>query len=129
MDIHSPSTTSRILQIAAIVLTVITAVNHLFIGIANLGAPDTLVLAVLFILNAAGFAVLLAGLSTRLVPVLSGNRILAHYAMIAFTVVTIMAYVFMSGILRGEPPMPMAIVTKIDELLLILATYLHLRVA
>lgn len=129
MDIHSRPATLRILQIVVIFLAVITAVNHLFIGIANLGAPDMLVLAVLFILNAAGYAVLLAGLFTRIVPILSGSRMLAHYAMIAFTAVTILAYVLMSGILRGEPPMPVAIATNIDEGLLILATYLHLRVA
>jgi|GEM_PF-4677624 hypothetical protein len=58
MDIPSRPTLRVFLQIAVIVLTVITAANHLIIGIANLGTPDMRVLAALFILNAAGYAVL-----------------------------------------------------------------------
>ncbi len=127
MDYHFPSTASRILQVAVIVLTVITVVNHFYLGMANLSKPDMQVLAILFILNSAGFTVLLAGLLTRLVPILSSNRALAHYTMMAFAAVTILAYVFLSGIISGEPPIPIAIATLMDEILLILATYLHLK--
>ncbi len=124
MDYHFPSTASRSLQVAIIVLAMITAVVHFFIGITNLSVP---VLAILFILNSAGFTVLLAGLFTRLVPILSSNRALAHYTMMAFAAVTILAYVYVSGILSGEPSNPIAIATLMDEILLILATYLHLK--
>ncbi len=127
MDYHFPSTASRILQVAVIVLTVITVVIHFFIGITYLSEPNVLVFAILFILNSAGFTVLLAGLFTRLVPILSSNRALAHYTMMAFAAVTILAYVFVSGILSGEPSNPIAIAALIDESLLILATYLHLK--
>lgn len=127
MDTPTRTRTPRLLRIVLIALTLVTAVNHLFIGSNTLAEPDRSPLAILFLLNGMGFLVLLASIITRSVPVLSRNKHLAHHALIAYTILTMVAYVLMSGILSGEPPTPMAVMTKVDEGLLVVVTYLHLR--
>jgi hypothetical protein len=128
MDTATRMPTLRLLRVALIVLTLVTAVNHLFIGSNTLTEPDRSLLAILFVLNGIGFLVLLASILTRFVPILSNHKRPAHYAMMAYTIATIAAYVLVSGILSGEPPMPIAVMTKVDEGLLVAVTYLHLRV-
>lgn len=128
METQSQVTTvPRILRISLIILTLFTAINHLFIGSNILKEPDEMMLGVLFILNGIGFIILLTGILTTFVPILSSNKLLSHYVMIVYTVVTVLAYVIMSGILSGEPPTLIALMTKVDELLLIAVTYLHLH--
>jgi succinate dehydrogenase hydrophobic anchor subunit len=121
------SSTPRALGIALTILTLITATNHLFIGMNTLSEPDMTVLGVLFILNGIGFVVLPAAILSGYVPVLSNRKKLAHYVMLAFTGVTLLAYIFLSGILKGKSPMPVAIITKVDEVILMVVTYLHMR--
>ena len=122
------SDSGDLLLILMVLFTAITAINHLLIGMTSLRGGIS-ALPILFILNGIGYAVLLAGVATDRVPVLSDNKALAHYALIAFTVVTIVAYFLMSGVLSGEPAGTAAIITKVDEVLLIVVSFLHLRAA
>ena len=110
------------LRLAVIVLTVITALIHLFLGVISLTGGD-MMFGVLFLLNGIGYLVLMAGVVTDSVPILSDNKPLAHYALIAFALVTIIAYLVINGFDFGA----MGIISKVDELLLIIATWLHLN--
>jgi hypothetical protein len=110
------------LRVAIIVLTIITAVIHLGIGAGSLGTGDT-TFGALFVLNGVGYLVLLAALFTKYIPVLSGQNTLSHYLMIGFAAVTIIAFFAINRLdiswVSG--------LTKLDELLLIIVTYMHLR--
>ncbi|MBN2501949.1 MAG: hypothetical protein JXB38_14300 [Anaerolineales bacterium] len=113
-------------SILVIIFGLVTAAIHLFLGIGDLSggmAP----FGILFILNAIGYAVLVGGVVTNKVPVLSGNKALAHWSLIGFTALTFVLYFLMSGVLDGQPAGVAAIVTKVDEVLLIVATFLHMR--
>src|SRR5687767_698537 len=110
------------LRWAVIVLTVITAAIHLFLGVTNISNPDMVPLNYLFILNSIGYITLLLGVLGKL-PFLPSN--LSHYLLMAFAAVTIAAWVFMSGDFGNT----LALITKVVEVLLIIATFLHLRAA
>jgi hypothetical protein len=114
------------LRWAVIVLTVITALIHLAIGLGAVTTGQMQTLGILWLLNFAGYSVLLGGF-LGVTPVLKDNKTLTHYALMGFAAVTIVAYVLMSGILNGEPITPFAIIDKVDEVLLIVATYMHMR--
>ena len=103
-------------QIVIVALTVITALLHLVLGLGMLG--DTL--GILFILNFVGYIVLVAAL--YFVPQLADRRSLIRYALIAFTAVTVLAWVFMEGI-RG----PVAYVDKVIEVVLIVLLFQESR--
>ena len=113
------------LRWAVIGLTVVTALIHLAIGLGAVGGPMN-TLGILWLLNFAGYSVLLGGF-LGVTPVLKDNKTLTHYALMGFAAVTIVAYVLMSGVLSGEPVTPFAIIDKVDEVLLIIATYMHLK--
>jgi hypothetical protein len=100
------------------ILTVITAVIHLFLGSRDLSSG----FGVLFILNGVGYLVLLYAL-LRPFSFLEGQRTLVHYAFMAFTAVTILAWLF----LNGDFSNPIGLITKIDEVLLVAALWMHLR--
>lgn len=100
------------LRVAIVVLTLITAGIHLFLGIRF---SD-----ILFLLNAIGYAVLLVAL-LRPFSFLSGQENLVHYAFMAFAAVTIIAWLVMNGDFSD----PLGVGTKIDEILLIVALWLH----
>ena len=110
------------LRLAVIILTLITAAIHLLLGVGSLTGGDTM-FGVLFLLNGIGFLVLMGGVVTNSVPVLSENKSLAHYGLMAFALITIIAYVVINGFDFGA----MGIISKVDEVLLIIATYLHLN--
>ena len=74
------------LQYGIIALTVITALIHLVLGITFF--PDFL--GILFILNAIGYLVLLAGL--YFVPQLAKRRGTFRWLLLAFTAVTFVLY-------------------------------------
>jgi hypothetical protein len=105
------------LRILVLIFGAITAIIHLALGIQFLG---TGAMPILFLLNAAGYAVLTAVVAFNLLP---AQRALAHYALMAFAAVTLVAYFAINGFGAN----PMALVTKLDELLLIIVTFLHLR--
>ena len=114
------------LRMAVIVLTVITLVIHAFIGVTGLGAPGMGTLAILWVLNALGYLGLLLSF-LGYIPFFKGT--IVEWALIVFAGVTIVAYVLMSGVLKGDNPGVLGPVTKIDEVLLIIATYMHIRSA
>lgn len=109
------------LRIAIIILTLITAAVHLFLGIAGLSDPTMRSLSILFLLNAVGYVVLLLGVLGRL-PVLSVT--VYHYLLMAFAAVTVIAYFAMNSFSDLNA---VSGVTKLVEVLLIVATFLHLR--
>jgi len=100
-----------------IVLTVITAVVHLVI--LNLGG-----LQPLFALNGIGYLALLWALFWP-PSFLKGQSALVHYAFIAYTVLTIVMYFAQPS--AGGFTNPLGVVTKIDELLLAIGLYAHMR--
>jgi len=102
-------------QIVIVALTVITALLHLVLGLGMLG--DTL--GILFILNFVGYIVLVAAL--YFVPQLADRRSLIRYALIAFTAVTVIAWIFMGT--RG----PGAYVDKVIEVVLIVLLFQESR--
>jgi hypothetical protein len=113
------------LRIAVIALTLVTAAVHLYLGTTNFSGPMQ-TLGILWLLNGLGYLVLLGGF-LGITPVLKDNKSLTHYALMGFAAVTIVAWVLMSGVLRGEPAGVLAIITKVDEVLLIVAAYMHLK--
>jgi len=99
-----------LLQIGIILLTLATAVMH-FILIF----PDTI-----FILNALGYVGLLAALYLPL-PFLSDYRPVVRWALIGYTALTIVLWIFIGA--RG----PYAYTTKTIEVVLIVLLWLESR--
>ncbi|MCA9939997.1 MAG: hypothetical protein KC418_15260 [Anaerolineales bacterium] len=75
-------------KMLTIILTIVTGLIHLLLGIAFLGDGGTL--PILFILNGIGYLALLAGL--YYLPQLADQRSMIRYGLMAFTAVTIVAY-------------------------------------
>ena len=100
---------------AIIVLAVITAVIHLT-RVPFTGIP--------FLLNAVGFLVLAAAVVFEF-PFLSGRRSLVQYALMGFTVVTILAWVAIGD--KSLPDGLTGYIAKIDELLLLAAVFQYSR--
>ncbi len=107
------------LRTLIIVFTLITALIHLILGIGSLGDGF---FGVLFLLNTVGFLVLLVAL-LRPFAFLQGQERLVHYGFMAFAAVTILAWL----VLNGDFTNILVLVTKIDELLLIIVLWLHLQ--
>lgn len=107
------------LRTGILIFGLITALVHLIIlnlgYLRDTGRPD-----LLFTLNGLGYLGLLAAFFIR-IPFLANQRTLVHVAFIAFTAVTVLAWVFVgskSALGYGD---------KIVEILLIIALYQHLR--
>ena len=111
------------LRWAIIVLTLVTAVVHLALGIGSLVEGNLFPFGVLFPLNFVGYIVLMGGVVTELVPILSQNKQLAHYALLVYTALTFVLYFVFNGFTFGAA----AIVSKVAELLLIVATFMHMN--
>ena len=100
-----------LLQIGIVILTVITALIHLFLGIGFFPG----FLGIMFLLNGIGYLVLLAAL--YFIPQLAARRGLIRWLMIAFTALTFVLYfVFNWPDHILEIP---GLITKTVELLLI----------
>jgi len=108
--------TRSTLRAIILVTGLITALVHLVLLNVLMGTIDPL-----FTLNGLGYLGLLASLFLDL-PVVSKQRTLVHWAFMAFAAVTILAWVVM-----GRPYNALGYVTKLDELILIAALFLHLR--
>jgi len=110
-----------VLRSAMILLTLITAVIHLFLGVSSLSDPDNTTLAVLFLLNFVGYIALLAAV-LGLIPFVPVPT--AHYLLMAFAAATIVAW-----FITGDPGKldPLALFTNADEVLLIIIAFLHLQ--
>jgi hypothetical protein len=100
---------------AIIVLSVITAVIH-FTRVPFTGIP--------FLLNGLGFLVLAAAVVFE-PSFLAGRQRLAQYALMAFTVVTILAWVAIGD--KSLPDGLIGYISKIDELLLLAAVFQYGR--
>ncbi len=104
------------LRAIILVTGLFAALVHLVLLNLSMGKIDPL-----FTLNGLGYLTLLAALFLNL-PVVSKQQTLVHWAFMAFAAVTIVAWVVM-----GRPYTALGYVTKLDELMLIAALYLHLR--
>ena len=107
------------LRLLMIILTVITAAIHLFLGVRFIGDGF---FGVLFILNGIGFLVTLF-LVLRPLSFLVGREALLHYELMGFAGVTILAWL----VINGDFSDLIGVLTKIVELLLIVVTWLHLQ--
>jgi hypothetical protein len=104
------------------VLTIITALVHLFLGISGITGPHPGTLSYLFVLNGLGYLGLLAALLIRGFPFFSTRPALTHWLYILYTALTFVLYFVFNGFPMG----PAAIVAKLAELLLIIALFLHM---
>src|SRR5574341_405776 len=114
-----------VLRYAIIVLTLITAVVHLYLGASSLSNPEMSPLNILWLLNGLGYLGLLGGLFLN-IPFLAGRKTWVLYAFMLFAAVTIIAWIFLSGEDMGGI---LAYITKVDEFVLILALFLYQRAA
>ena len=105
------------LQYAVIVLTVLTALLHLVLGMGFF--QD--MLGKLFVLNGLGYLALLAAL--YFLPQFAGQRSLVRWALMAFTAVTIVAWLVMNGDFSDMT----GLATKAIEVALIVVLYLDSR--
>lgn len=103
-----------------IVLTLVTAAIHLFLGVGNFGRGETM-FGVVFLLNGLGYLALLAALLFD-VPFFSGRDALVKYLFIFYTALTFVLYFVFNGFAFDGPG---AIVTKAAELLLIIALFMY----
>lgn len=107
------------LRTGVVIFTLITALIHLVmlnISIYN----DKGSIDILFTLNGLGYFAFLAAFLDKL-PFLKGKEKLIHYGFIGYALVTIIAYFALSG--SG----PLGLLTKADELLLVIFVYLHFQ--
>ena len=98
------------LQIGIILLTVVTAVVHLFLGIPNM--------LIMFILNGIGYLVLVVAL---FLPQLQRYRSLIRWALIAFTAVTIIGWIAIGA--RNA----VGYIDKLIEVVLIVLLFIDMR--
>jgi hypothetical protein len=103
-----------------ILTTIATAFIHLVVLPLRMGRPD-----LPFILNGIGFLSLLAALFFVKVPFLAGRETLLHYAYMAFTAITLIAYFVVQG--GNAFTDTLGLVTKAIEVVLLIALFLHLR--
>lgn len=102
------------------VTAILTAVIHLYYAFFLIGPTETL--GLLFVLNALGYLVLLLAYLGKLSVLRLSNDVIT-WAFIAFTAVTILAWIAM-----GERS-PLAYFTKLDEIVLLIALFLGRRSA
>ena len=99
------------LQIAIILLTVATALVHLYLAITQNWSP-------LFLANFAGYMVLIIALY---LPQLQKYHNLVRWALIIFTAVTVIAWVIMGS------KIPLGFIDKTIEIVLIICLFLEGR--
>ena len=104
------------LRVLITILALITAFVHLVLLNIGMGRID-----IPFTLNGLGYLSLVGAFLFN-PSVVAGRRRLLSYAFMAFAAVTILAWVVM-----GRPYTALGYVTKLDELILIAALFLHLR--
>lgn len=107
-----------LVRVAIIILTLATAAIHLYLSQTA---------GFMFVLNGLGYVGLLLALFLRL-PFLAGRERLIHYAYLAFTGVTFLAWVAIGQKRLSDPLGPIGYATKAVEILLIAALWQHLRI-
>jgi hypothetical protein len=100
-----------------IILTVLTALMHLGLGIPDIPNP----MGILFIFNSLGYLALLAGL--YFIPQLVAYRIQVRYALIGYTLVTIVAY-FVVHLAAGDSVISPGLANKAIEVALVAALWM-----
>mgnify|MGYP007071124446 CR=1 FL=1 len=102
------------------VFTIVTALIHLWLFSMGLsrGRPNYLFLA-----NGLGYLALLGAFYATLSSK-DQMRNLVSYALMAYAAVTIVAWVVMNG---GRFQLPLSIVSKLAEVLLIVVVWMHMR--
>jgi hypothetical protein len=115
---------SAFLSVGIALLTLFTAGCHLFLGVNGLRRPLN-IFTVLFLLNGLGYLALLAAL-TLPIPRLSGYRHLVRRALAGYAALTVVTWVILV-ITMHFGAIPLAYVTKVDELTLILLLWLSAR--
>ena len=113
MTTAQKTTQFGVLQIAIILLTVATAVIHLYLGI-SFGMT-------MFTLNGIGYLGLLIALY---LPQLRQYQNYTRWALIGFTAVTIIAWAVITGF---DLTNPIAVITKLVEIALIVCLFLEGR--
>lgn len=110
----------NVLRILIILTGLVTALIHIFLGVTSLGDS----LGIPFILNGLIYLALVYAV-VGAPGFLQGRERLAHYLLIGFAAVTFVLYFVFNGAegLTG----PIGMISKIDEVLLIIFTFLHLR--
>ncbi len=107
-------------RMAILVFGLFTALVHLVLlnisFVQETGSPD-----LLFTLNGLGYLALLVAFFWEGVPFFSTRRRLLNYLYIAFAVVTVLAWVAVGA------RTPLGFATKLDEILLIAALVMNLR--
>jgi hypothetical protein len=107
-------------QIGIVITAVITALIHL-IALNIFMIQITGSIDILFTLNGLGFLVLLAAYFLPN-PILQKYHAFIRWAFIAFTVITILAWVVMGD--KSLPAGALGYLTKLDELILIILLFL-----
>jgi hypothetical protein len=108
------------LRWAIIVLTAVTALIHLGMGISGLIGGDSF-FGPIFTLNGLGYLGLLAALLLT-IPFLAGRRLLVLYVFVFYTALTFVLYFAFNGFSNIGVS---AIIVKLAELLLIIALLLY----
>ncbi len=107
-------------RLAVLILGLFTALVHLVLlnisFVQETGSPD-----LLFTLNGLGYLALVIAFFWEGVPFFSTRRRLLDYLFIAFAAVTVLAWVAIGA------RTPLGYVTKLDEILLIAALVMDLR--
>jgi len=106
------------LRLVIAILTVLTAIIHLGIGAATFAEN----LGRLLVLNGIGYLALLAAFW---LDIPKGRGRTVAWVLIAYAAVTIVAYFVSWGV--GGFSQPVGLLTKLIEVLLIVALFLHLR--
>ncbi len=114
MKTSKPRTQIGLVQIAIIVLALATAVIHLYLSSILFGMGQS---GLLFLLNGLGYLALLAGLFLP-IPVIKGYRSILGILFMLYTLVTIIAWVFVGA--RN----PIGYIDKAIEVLLIVFLWL-----
>jgi hypothetical protein len=114
------------LRIAIIALTLITAIVHLALAVMDFMSGNAGGLSYAFISNGIGYIALLAALFAD-VPYFRDHRDVAHWLMIAFAGATLIGFFVVNASHLPDALGPAAIISKLAEVLLIIATFLHLR--
>ena len=109
------------LRTAIIILTLITAGIHLYLNVRSGHFEPA------FTANALGYLALMVALFMPppfLAGMLKGRETLLHYVYMGFTAITIIAYFVISAQAFTDV---LGLIAKADEVLLIVALWLHLR--
>ena len=115
-----------LLRTVIIICALVTGVVHLALGVGGIAGGRVDTFSILFVLNGLGFIGLLAALFLPNVPFFASNHSLTHFLMIGFAAVTLVLYFVINGVDIAGMGVA-AIAAKVAELLLVIATFLHLR--